>query len=437
MTDLDPRDDTVRAYLEARTRVDVPADLLPTILRTLDTTGPRTAGRPAWLAPVLAVAASLVLAVAGLAWLSSNAASGPGPSTSPSPSASTEELRLVDEGVRVELPAVDEAGQWGTVTITRGPDRGGYRAVANVDLDPAATDISGMFFHNHPDRFYVELQVAYAADRSPVTDVGRGDWLLIGPGGDFMAPISVSVLEPELMTGPGATDIFSTPVEGRLVFAVPRDFAAAPLSLVYQPTRSRIVVREAGPPPAGVPDPQPPDPVSYVAKANSPIAVIDSASADALFADVRTCTDPATGFSIDYPSSWTVVASQETACGRFEPPSLDDPTRGGVVSLRIVPAGTSVQLGGPSLPGSVDPITTVGSLQAMRGEAAGAGGGFIEAGSLQYAYLIGLDGQTPNEAVGRTMVLDTAWNMDLDAEAYRERKAVIDRMVASLEVKTR
>ena len=33
--------------------------------------------------------------------------------------------------------------------------------------------------------------------------------------------------------------------------------------------------------------------------------------------------------------------------------------------------------------------------------------------------------------------LDTAWNMDLDAEAYRERKAVMDRIMASLEVKTR
>ena len=41
----------------------------------------------------------------------------------------------------------------------------------------------------------------------------------------------------------------------------------------------------------------------------------------------------------------------------------------------------------------------------------------------------------PNvQPLGRTLILETAWNLDLDAEAYRERKAVIDRMVASLEV---
>ncbi len=437
MTHLDRRDAAVVAYLEHRTRVGVPGDLVPSVLRALDDTGPASESSRGWLAPVLAVAGSLVLAVASLAWLSNNAASGPAPSGSPSPSAPVSEPELVDEGATVELAAVDTEGQWGSVTVTRGPDSGGYRDVANVDLDPAATDISGMFFHNDPDRFYVEFQVAYAAERNPVADVGRNDWLLIGGDGDLVAPISVSVIEPELMMGTEASDIVSTPLKGRLAFAVPRDLAAGPLSLVYEPAGGRILVREPGPPPATVPDAQPPAPVTYIGREGSPITVIDSASADALFTAVRTCTDPAAGFSIDYPATWTVTGSDDTPCARFEPPTARDLSRAEQRLATRGSAGHSVQMGGPALAGSADPITAVGPLGAFRSELVGVGGGFIETGSLQYAYLIGLDGPMLDEAQrGRAVFLETGWDLDLDPEAYRERKAVIDRMVASLVVPT-
>ena len=376
-----------------------------------------------------------LIAAAGLVWLGTTLRSAPEPITSASPAASADPWTLIDEEATLELAAVDAEGRWGTVTVTRGPDRGGYRAVAHFDLDPAATDISDMFFHNDPALFYVEIHIAYAADRSPVADVGRDDWLLIGPDGEFIAPISVSALDPELMMGPGATDIFASPVEGRLVFAVPRDLAAGRLSLVYEPAGARILVREPGPPPASVPNPQPPAPVDYLRREGSPITVIDSASADGLFTEVGTCTDPAAGFSIDYPATWTVVASDETPCGRFEPPGAGGATRSEVVSLWMAPAGASVQVGGPALPGAAEPITSVGDLPAARNEVVGVGGGFIDIGSLQYAYLIGLDRQMPNvQPFGRTLILDTGWNLDLDPEAYRERKAIMDRMAASLVV---
>jgi hypothetical protein len=370
-----------------------------------------------------------------LVWLGATLRSATEPNPLASPSASADAWTLVDEGATLELAAVDTEGRWGTVTVQRGPDRGGYRAVANFDLDPGATDVSGMFFHNDPDHFYVEFQVAYAADRSPVADVGRDDWLLIGADGDFIAPISVSVLEPELMMGTEASDIVSTPLTGRLVFAVPRDLAGRPLSLVYEPGMARLVVREPGPPPAAVPDPRPPAPVDYVQREGSPITVIDSASADALFTEVRTCTDPAAGFSIDYPATWTAVASEETPCARFEPPGAGGATRSEVVSLWMGPAGASVQVPGQALPGAAESIAAVGELPASRNEVGGAGGGFMDPGSLQYAYLIGLDSQMPNvPPFGRTLILETAWNLDLDPEAYRERKAVMDRMAASLVV---
>ncbi|MEO8247539.1 MAG: hypothetical protein ABI622_10520 [Chloroflexota bacterium] len=434
MTQLDPRDAAVVAYVRARTHVDVPLGLVPSVLRALDDNGLRGPGRRGWLAPVLAVAGSLFLAVAGLAWLATNSASGPGPSSTASPSARNE-LRIVHDGATVEMAAVDTEGRWGTVTVIRGPDRGGYRAVATVDLDPATTDISSMFFHNDPDRFYVEFQVAYEAERNPVADVGRDDWLLIGADGDFIAPISVSPVDRELMMGPGASDIFATPVEGRLVFAVRRHLADGPLSLVYEPAGARMLVRDAGPPPAAVPDPPPPAPVTYIAREGSPITVIDSPLADALFADVTTCTDPAAGFSIDYPASWTVLAMEDTPCGRFEPPGAEGATRSEVVSLWMAPAGASIQVGGPALPGGAEPITTVANLPAARNEVVGVGGGFIDIGSLQYGYLIGLDGRMPNtDSPGRTLIVEARWNVNLDPEAYRERKAVIDRMVASLAV---
>ena len=76
----------------------------------------------------------------------------------------------------------------------------------------------------------------------------------------------------------------------------------------------------------------------------------------------------------------------------------------------------------------------VDGLPARRGEEVGVGGGFMPLGSISYSYAIALDGQFPEEGQpGAVLVATVAWQIGQDAEAYAVHRAVLDRMMASLE----
>ncbi len=320
-----------------------------------------------------------------------------------------------------------------------------------VDGDP-----NDLYFKSDPEAFYLEIFVRYHAARQPrgVTSaeaaglyVGRDDWTVrYGQGEGVIrevGPLAMDLVGPQPPLFISAYDLTSTPLEGWLVFAVPREAADGPIELAYEPPVLNVpawtvTVREAGEPPEHVPALTPPSAPAYVAVAGRPFAVSESSAADALFESTNTCTNPVAGYTLTYPESWFTNASigETPACSWFSPLFFD------VKGTSMPPAQVVIGMTYVAETGGIGPAghplrseeLEVAGRPAFRKEEVGVGGGFITIGAFRYGYDIAPDGRFPDERESASVLIaSTEWLPDGDVEQYVLNRGVLDRIMASME----
>lgn len=386
----------------------------------------------------LHLAAAAVLATAVLVGCTAE----PDASTAPSANGSeSPTVSLVAPGSTIEIEARDVDGSWGTITLVRAEDVGGFRVVSNADLDPDATDASAMFFENDPEAFYLVLGVTYRADRIP-EQYGASDWLVrTSPGGDA-TPIERGGVEQDLGVNLPGSNLRLGPSTATLIVPVPRAAAQEPMTLVYQPggvVVAEVPVRAPGEPPPPVASVVPPRPVpeGYVTQPDLPISVLFSETADDLFSRPDTCTNPEAGFTVTYPDDWwtNTAIGDVPACSWFSPAFFEvaDPVvvPEEVVIVITVFTTNAIGMSGQALP--VPEIESIGNRSAARSEQVGVGGGFIPFGSHAYGYNVWIEGTCCNEAeLSVIAVARTQWAIDDDPADYILHKAVLDRVMASI-----
>jgi len=373
-----------------------------------------------------ALAAGLVFAAAILA-LTLGKGIVMAPATS-SPAEPTPAEGLLRAGDTVTIQARDAAGTWGTVTLVRGRDTGGYPTDA---IDPGS--------------FTVEVFVTYEVDRAPTAGVfGRGDWALVfaddgAPAGrpfrPAMPPDPADIDVTRLEIGEYesvAVDWSGETLSGALFFEVPREDSVRALQLVYRPAGAAhalfsVPVRAAGHPPAPVATATPvptPGPVQYVVREGASFTVIDSPAADELFAAPESCTN-ALGHVVAYPAAW-----HHEQCTWFGPHPFDvsDPLStlaDAVIEMQVVD-GAFGSFNTPEV--WLQEQVEFAGWQGRRLEIVGThyeGGGF-EAHPAIYQYSATFGGPG-DEAPSLRAVTDSARVDDYDLA-----KAVLDRMIASL-----
>lgn len=367
-----------------------------------------------------------VAAVVSVVWL--GAACQPAPSGSSTPAADVLNA-IYAAGDAVMIDALDSGGRWGSITLTRGDDAGGY-PTGGV---PA-------------DSFVVEVQVSYAADRKPTSSgFGLLDWTLTPTGHPFAPVMPADPAEWDAARLP--LDNFREveaswgPFTGRIYFLVPRDAADESLVLVYRPAEAlgramHIPVRQPGPAPAPVPTATPvptPVPVTYVGRDGAPFTIIDSSEADALFSAPDTCTNPVAGYIVTYPDDWwtnTAIGSV-AACSWFAPTSYD------VANPNVVPDEVVIVIwvydgafGFVDMPrDSLHEEISVDGYEAVRRQNVGmcySNGGCQDL-PPSYEYTVILSG---SQAEGPTLRAVTSSE---GTDQYILNRAVLDRMMASFQ----
>jgi hypothetical protein len=362
--------------------------------------------------------------------------------TSTAPSVAPAPHALLEPGTSVEIEARDVDGSWGTITLVRGEDVGGFQMVSSFDLDLAAADAREMFFQNDPDAFYVMLDVTYTADRIPDT-YGAQDWLLTAPSGASATPIDRGGTAQDLVSDmPGSNFEVVESSSSTLVFPVPREAAQESLTLVYRTggvAGAELQVREPGEPPGPVTTLVPPLPVpeGYVTKPDLPISVLFSPTADDLFSRPDTCTNPEAGYTVTYPDDWwtNTAIGEVPACSWFSPTffEVDDPAvvPEEVVIVMNVASASAIGMSGQALP--TPEIESIAGRPASRSEQVGVGGGFIPHGSHAYSYNVWIEGTCCDEAEPSIIaVASTDWQIQDDPATYILDKAILDRIMASL-----
>ena len=427
-------DDQVLDYLRGRARVEPPHDFIGSVLSAVADAPQR---RAAWFAPLVsaAVAIGAVAAIAAMLFLVNQPSEvGPSPLPSPSvqdspaPSSAEPGGGILEPGDTVEIRALDSSSNVGTIMLTRGLDTGG---------DPSDPDPTG-------DSFYVEVQVAYDLTEVPSpAEWGRRDWTLQVSGGtldgltvgpwDVPLTSSTAGPQPTLASFPGATVAEPGTYSGWIVFAVPRDAADGALFIRYSPAGREspqldVLVREPGAAPdpiAGVPaSPEP----AYVGVAEYPFPVIESAEADALFVEPDTCSNPQDGYTVRYPDDWytNTEIGNTPACSWFSPTFFESDASGSVpdeiaIEIRVAETGLG-QI--PEWPRVLHETVSIGGYQASRMEDAipRPDGGF----DFIYHYA----GWLAEEPTGLKI---TAWTRSEGQSDYLLHKAVLDRIIGSLE----
>jgi hypothetical protein len=325
-------DEQIIEYLHNRHRgnFDPPLGAVSTVMAAVDGAPSKRSWFASFMpaAAVAAIGAALVLAM--LFGVGPNIGPGPGASEeastiasptplpssalpSPSPTRSGRPCcPLLQPGDTVSLAATDGEGEWGTIRLERGDDLGGY---PDAEIPP--------------DTFLIEVVVVYDAQRMPEpARFGRSDWAVRpsdpAADGSFVAEAQEFDrangigLRPSMPLGmwPGAADIFSTPTEGRIAFAIPRRAADLRLELVYQlgGQEQAFALRDPG---------TPPEPVAVATPQPTSEAAIAEAAAMAasLFADPDTCANPTDGYTLSFPDAWytNTATGDVPACSWFTP----------------------------------------------------------------------------------------------------------------------
>ena len=427
-------DDQVQDYLRGRGRVEPPHDFVGSVLNAVADAPQR---RAAWFAPFLpaAVAIGAAAAIAVMAFLVNQTTDvGPSPLPSPSihdspaPSSAEPGSALLEPGETVELQALDSSDAVGTITVTRGLNTGGDAS----DPDPTG------------DSFHVEVQFEYALDEVPSpAEWGRRDWTLEVSGGaldgltvgPWDVPLTSTTAGPQPPLGSFAGAVVPEPgtYSGWIVFAVPREAADGALFLRYSPAgrespQPDILVREPGSAPdpiAGVPaSPEP----TYAPVGGMPFPVIESSEADALFVEPDTCSNLQGGYTVSYPDDWytNTDIGDTPACSWFSPTFFETDASGSVpdeVAIEIHVRETGLgQI--PEWPRVLQETVSIGGYEASRMEDATPrpDGGF----DFSYHYAAWLD----EDPLGLKV---TAWTQSEGQSDYLLHKAVLDRIIGSLE----
>jgi len=452
-------DDQVTEYLRSRGRVDPPGELIGRVMRAVDAAPQR---RATWFGPfvpaaVAIVAGAVVVVFAVVASQPRNVGPGPGASdpgssglsASPAATGSAQLASLVSRGDLATIPALDASGEWGKIRLERGNDVGGYRGVASVD-----PKLGVHYFENDPQAFYVEVLVQYAADRDPLpADFGSTDWALLAGDAELKpigSQLNLAGPLPQLTPGyPGAIDIFSSPVKGWLVFAVPRTAENLTLRLAYIPTaaprtRTEIAVRERGAAPQHVATARAPAKPTYVDKEGLAFSVVDSATADDLFATADSCTNPQAHYTVTYPDTWytNTAIGDVPACSWFSPVLYEatgnysgrdaSPPPDEVVIVMNYSRGVG-GIGGFGEPVRFSEQLAVDGREGVRDETVGAGDGLVPLGGYRYQYTITVAGVLPNEDNSAVVLFaSTTWMPADDSATYELNEAVLDRIMASI-----
>ena len=340
----------------------------------------------------------------------------------------------MEPGDSASFAALDEEGEWGTITVRRGDDTGGYPTSA-VDSDA----------------FIIEVHVEYAVGRDTAATFGALDWALVTAsdrrpvGGPYTPDPPEHPSEtwelPEL-PGEATTDgiaVEPRTLDGWLLFEVPRDLADEPLELAYRPSHlvgavTVLAVRDGGaapdPVPTATPEPRPAA-LPYVPSDEAGFSLIDDAEADALFADADTCENPIAGYSVSYPDDWytNTAAGAVPACSWFSPTFYELTEDGGV------PPEIAIEIG--SFEGGIGLIhepdytitdqVTVDGWNASRTEEVGGLGadGWLPRSLFTYQYTI----YASEDDLGLKVIATTTTE---DPGSYERNKAILDRIIASM-----
>lgn len=351
---ISPSEDLVADYVRSIMRVDPPEALTDQVMRSV--AGLRQ--QRSWftalpsLAPALAVAVATALIIAVGLYLAGSRQIGPPSEATPTPvpTLTPEDARvLVEPGDVIRIPALDDEGQFGTITIQRYEEQAGYQ-----DFTPFAFE----------DVFFVELYVKYEPQRS--TDEEYGEWEFA-----FAADLEGNGFDDAdlLQRGVGFTGLRGQPgfesapqpilegkrlgddvLEGWLVLELPAAFSDVDLYLVYGHAEwtdgienmgrdASALLRRPGEPVGvtrfdpdapidgsplplpsayGLPSPPPSPAATFEPAANAEI--------DALFDEVQTCTNDDLGVTVTYPASWYTNEPLEdfVACSLFGPVPIDE-----------------------------------------------------------------------------------------------------------------
>lgn len=431
-------DEPIVQYLRSRGRVDPPDDLVSSIAVALeDVPQRRSSSFASWLPAVTAVGAAVLIAVVAI--LIEQAPSmgpSPAPSSAPGSPASSEPVRiheptattaptapprgdLLKAGSLVTLPIASSEGVSGTIALERGDDIGGYPLVPSPS--------SELYF-------FVEVRATYELDdASETASWGDVDWRVEdedGPVGELLQAFPQPAERNYLGTWPGAT-VPEARYEGWIIFAIPRDLAGSALDLVYQPPgvsdATRIPVRRPGGPPQPVMVEWPrPDPV-YVAQPGLPFTVLESAQADALFADAETCTNPEAGYTVSYPDSWytNTAIGDVPACSWFSPTFYEATgiTRPAEIAIEIRVFEGDIGFIWVDL---YSEDVTIAGFSGRRYETGMTKDPEQPTDTLQYSYLASLDAEPSG---GRKLWAFTGTEYGGE---YELNRAVFDRIMASL-----
>jgi hypothetical protein len=384
----------------------------------------RPARVPAPIAGVLVAALAIGCQVAA-----------PTPSETVAPSSRLEVLTFSDPDTELTIPAVDADGAWGTITLRRGADVGGY--VTNA-ADPGA--------------FVVEVIVGYVVQRDTEATFGERDWALVAasdrrPIGRIFVPAPLTqpweTWERPALARAVTTEMIAVEprtIDGWLLFEVPREFADVPLELVYRPEGfseavSALAVREASaapdPVPTATPEPRPRE-LAYVQPPGAPFSVIADEAADALFVDADTCTNSVAGYTVSFPEEWytNTAVGATPACSWFSPTFYE--VNGSGVPEEIVIEITSFEAGigfvhEPDY--TISEQVTVDGRNASRIEEVGGFGanGWLPRSRFTYQYTI----WASDDPLGLKIVATTTTD---DPGDYEGNKAVLDRIIATLEL---
>lgn len=432
-------DERIVEYLRSRARVEPPDDLARMVADAVEGTPQRRRSPVApWLPAVTAVgAAALIATLAILMGQAPSIGPSPAPSAATISSATSEPLStpeptatvaptppargdLLEPGSSITLPIASSQGVSGTIALERGEDVGGYPLVSSPSSE----------LH-----FFVEVRAAYELEDAPETARwGEVDWHVegeTGPVGELLQAFPQPAERNYLGTWPGAT-VPEHRYEGWLIFAIPREMAGSALDLVYQPPgvadATRIPVRRPGAPPEPVVVEWPrPDPV-YVARPGLPIPVLESAEADALFADPDTCTNPDDGYALSYPDSWytNTAIGDVPACSWFSPTFYEatDGHRPDEIAIEISVFEGDIGFIWVDL---YSEEVSIGGFSGRRYETGMTKDPEQPTNTLQYSYLVSLDPEQPG---GRKLWAFTGTDYGGD---YELNRAVFDRIMASLQ----
>jgi hypothetical protein len=448
---ISPVEQSVTDYARSRLDVAIPPSLVGDIQRAVATAPSPRISRFSPLFMATTVAAAVAVLAVALMLIQGPSNIGPDPFSSaeptptPQPSLTPEgELSLTAPGDVVRIPAMDVQGRYGTITLERGNEVGGYEG----NETPMFTD-----------SYFVEVHFSYELDRAPDGTYGVDDWAVFeevaGRANTYIAGLHIDgpgTPQPALPNVARGDD----DIEGWLTFALDADAADSPMWLAYMDrTRPQPSVQPGQPLPSITPENearahseillrQPGEPVGITPTWTPPPGMEPPliqepeahAEADALFAETTTCAGTDAAYEIDLPASWFA----DPTCSVFGPAPVEEAT---TAPIRIAPQEGVFEEG--ALLWDIGEMTIV-----PPGSGGFIGGGYasyfeweaqgepapVPPGERMLAYEIFSEAAAPPDEGGTWWLATTTSVAAASDEEYELNKAVLHRLIRSMRLPT-